>query len=75
MADANAVDVVNRSHQLLKVLAGLLLLESLILYNDLKELASLGKFHDQVEVVVCFNDFIELDYVGVMHLLKDLDLS
>ena len=73
MADTQFVDVVHTSYQLLEVLGSSLLFQLLILDNHVKELASAGELHDQVQVFLCLDDFINLNYIGMVKLLQNLD--
>ena len=75
MADPNAMDIVDAGNELLEVLAGMSFFESLVFYYDLKELSTLCVFHHQEEIVVSFDDLVELDNVRMVHLLQDFDLS
>ena len=74
VADAQLVDVEHASKELLQVLAGCALLELLVLDYEIEQLSTAGELHDQVQVLLCFDDFINLDDVRVVELLQDLDL-
>ena len=65
---AELVEVADRLHQLLEELAGLFLREPLPALDVLAQLALLGELHDEEEVVLRLDDFVELDYVLVAHL-------
>ena len=75
MANSYTVNVVNCCHQFLEVLACVHFLQSLVLYDDLKELSVLCKLHDQIQVLVSFYNFIELHHIGVMDLFENFDFS
>lgn len=75
MADSELVNVLDSRYELLKVFARGLLFKALILHDQIEELASFDKFHDEVEVLLRLDDFVDLDHVGVMQLLEDLDFT
>jgi|DEB0MinimDraft_12_1074336.scaffolds.fasta_scaffold13959_1 hypothetical protein len=69
------MDIVDARDKLLEVLACLLLFQSLVLNDDIEQLASADKLHDQVEVLLSFDDLIYLYNVRVMELFEDLDFT
>jgi len=75
MANTKLVDVVDARNQFLEVLASHLLLQALVLDNQVEELASLDELHDQVQVLLSLDDFVDLDHVGVVQLLENLNLA
>ena len=74
MADSKLVNIINAGNQFLEVFARLLLLKSLILDNQVKELTALDELHDQVEVLLCLDNLINLDNIGMVELLQYFDL-
>ena len=44
-------------------------------HNIVKELTSIGIFHDHVKFLFGLNNFVELDNVGMTNFLEDFDLS
>ena len=68
------MNIMDGSYQLLEILAGNFFLESLIRNYEIKQLTPLGKLHNQVKVFLCFYNLIELNNIGVVHLLKNLYL-
>ena len=75
MADAQLVNVEDSGEELLQVLACRALLELLVLDDEVEQLASTCELHDQVQVLLCLDNFINLNHVRVMELLENLDLS
>ena len=69
------MNIVHSSHQLLKVLACRLLLESLALDDQFKQFATICKLHHQVQVSFRLNDFVDLNNVRVVHLFQNFDFS
>jgi len=55
--------------------AGLFLLKPLMCDNVIEELPRAAVFHDQEELGLCLNDFVELDHIWMPHFLKDFDLA
>lgn len=49
--------------------------ESFSLDDVVEELSACSHFHDEEEMGVCLDDFVELDEVGVPDLLEDCDFS
>jgi len=74
MADSQLMYIVYAWDELLEVLAGLFFFQTLMLNNNVEQLASANEFHDQVEVLFGFNNFIDLYNVGVVQLLENFDL-
>lgn len=75
VADAELVNVLDARDELLKVLAGHLLLEALVLHNEVEQLASADVLHDQVQVLFCFDDLVNLNHIRVVQLLQNLNFS
>ena len=48
---------------------------SLLISNVSMQTASTDIFHNQVYMIVCFESFIYLDYVWMIHLLEEPDFS
>jgi hypothetical protein len=76
VSDALPVAVLQRSDYLFEYPLGFFLLESAVglLLQVRMETAPADIVHDQVDVVVCLECFEYLHDVGVVHLLKQLDL-
>lgn len=74
VADAALVDVLDAGDELLVHAAGRLLVEALMRHNIIEELTVLTILHDEEKLTFSFNDFKQLDYIRVPHLLQDLDL-
>ena len=75
VADAQLVNIVDSSKQLLQVLACSPLLQLLILNDQLKKLSSARKLHHEVQVLICLDDLVDLNHIGMMKLLEDFDLT
>lgn len=75
MAHTALVQVLNSRYQLPVESGGLLLLESSISHNEVKQFTSIGMLHDHEEFLLSLNDLIELNDIGVADLLENLDLS
>mmetsp|Transcript_29514 Transcript_29514/g.44879 ORF Transcript_29514/g.44879 Transcript_29514/m.44879 type:complete len:236 (-) Transcript_29514:48-755(-) len=73
MADAALVDVLDARDQLEVELAGLFLAETGMADDVVEELASIAVLHYHVELFLGLDDLVELNDVGVPHLLQDLD--
>ena len=69
------MDVLDATDELLKVLACLLLSQPLVLHDDVEQFSARGELHHQVKILLSLDDFIDLDDVGMMKLLENLDLS
>lgn len=72
MANAQLVNVGDTRDELLEILAGHFLFKPLILDNEIEELAALHELHDQIQILLCLNYFINLYHIWVMELFKDL---
>lgn len=59
--------VLNTREQLLKEAASLFLLDALMLHDVVEELATRGVLHDEVELLLSFDDLVEVDDVRVVH--------
>ena len=75
MADARLVDILDAGDKFEVELAGLLLGESRVSDNIVKELATIAVLHDHVEFFLSLNDLVQLDHVRVTDLFEDLDFS
>jgi hypothetical protein len=73
--DIQATDVFNASNDLLEESACLLLFNPLHLDDVVKKLAALGIFHNQVQLLLGFDDLVELDDLRVSDDLQNVDLS
>ena len=69
------VQVLHSRDYLVKELQGLGLLDSLVLDDEVEELALVGVLHDQVELLGRFDDFVQLYDVGMPDHLQDVDFS
>lgn len=52
-----------------------MVLQLVVLDDEVKQLPLGGIFHDQVELLLCFDDLVELNHVLIPYLLQNLDLS
>ncbi len=75
MADPDTMNVINRSDELLKILACMRFFQPLVLHNYLEKLPVRCVLHYKVQVIVCFDYLVELDDIRVVGLLQDFDLS
>jgi len=73
MDDAELVTVDQRVKYGGDNVTGLCLRESFLLQDLIKQLSALHELHDEEEVLVVFVDVKELDDVGVIDLLQDVD--
>lgn len=73
--DAQLVDVLDARDDLLVHLCGLLLLQVAILNDVLEQLAARTVLHDQVQVVIVFYHFIQLNDVRMPNLLQNRDFA
>lgn len=69
MADSTLMNVLNTRDELQVELAGLLFREPGVSDDVVEELTAIAVLHDHVQLFFGLNDFIELDHVGVSHLL------
>ena len=69
------MNVFDAWYELLKVLACLILIKSLVLNDHIEELATLYELHDQIEILLGLDDLINLYNVGMVQLFEDLNLS
>ena len=74
VADAALVYIFNARYQLQVELASLLLRQPRMPHNIIKQLAATAVLHDHIEFFFGFNYFVELNDIGVPHLLQNLDL-
>lgn len=75
MTNPKLVDVVDARYQLLEVLARLPFLKPLVLHNQVEEFAALHELHDEIEILLGLDDFVDLDYVWMVQLLEDFDFT
>lgn len=68
------MEIFNTRYNLLEVFTSFLLLESCVLDDIVKELASTGIFHDKIELFGGFDNLIKLDNVRVPDHLENLNL-
>jgi len=59
------VDLLNTTQNLLLKSRGFFLFDALISDNIVEQFSSTGKLHDELQLLWRFDDFLELDYVGV----------
>ena len=59
----------------MKELARLLLLYALMLDDVVEQLAARRILHDQVEFLVCLDDLVQLNYMGMPDELQDVDFA
>jgi hypothetical protein len=69
------MNIFDAAYNLLEHLAGFLLVHPLLADDIVKELASFHVLHDEEEVFGRFDDFVELDDIGVADEFEDVDLS
>ena len=69
------MNVFDAGYELLKVLACLILIKSLVLNDHIEELATLYELHDQIEILLGLDDLINLYNVGMVQLFENLNLS
>ena len=74
MDDVQLVDILDASVDLLEKLACLVFLQTSVRNNVVKELTAARVLHDQVELLGCLDDLIELDDVRVPDQLQNVDL-
>ena len=75
MNDPVLVNVLDSCEDLLHELDGLCFVKALPFHNVIEKLTTLCVLHDEMNVSFGFNDFVELDDVGVTEDFKDADLS
>jgi len=73
--DAELVQILDSTNDLLEELAGFCLLKLLLLDDVVEELATADELHDQEELLGRLDDFEKLDDVGVADQLEDVDLA
>ena len=73
MADAQFMYVMDSCNQFLEMLAGLRLFEPLTLDDKVEQLAPRGVLHNQVQITLGLDDFIDLNDVGVVEFFKNFD--
>lgn len=75
MSYAQRMQVFDPLQYLVIVGGRVVLRNALSIDNLLKEVASICVFHDKEQLLLLLDDFIQLDYVLVLDLLQDLNLS
>ena len=69
------MDILHSGHEFLQVFAGGLFLQLLVLDDEVEKFTAARVLHHEVQVFVGLDDFVQMDHVGVPHLLQNLDLS
>lgn len=75
MAYTTLVNVFDARNELLIHSDSCLLMQSLMGHNIVEELAVLAELHDEKQFTFSFNDFKQLNYIGVPDFLQYFDLS
>ena len=75
MADAKLVNIVHTSDKLLEMLTCCNFLKFLIFDNQLKQFTSRSELHHEIQVLIRLNNLIDLDYIRMVKLFEDFDLS
>ena len=75
VTDAELVDVVDAGDQLLEILASLPFFESLVLHDQVEKFAALHELHDQVEILLCLDNLVDLHNVGMVQLFENFDFT
>ena len=75
MTNTELMNVVYTGNELLKVLTRRFFGQSRLLYDQLKEFASICEFHHEVQVFFSLDNLVDLHDVRVVQLLQNLDLS
>ena len=75
MTYSSFVDVLDASNELLENSYSCFLMETLLLHNIIEKLPIDAILHDQIQLCLSLDDFIQLDDVRVPHLLQNLDLA
>ena len=75
MADFVGVQIFDSSKNLVEKAAGFPVLEPFLLHNMVKELTTRSVLHDQEQLFGCFNNFVQLDDVGMSDYLEYLNFS
>jgi hypothetical protein len=73
--NAIPVQILNPCNNLLKVLHCLHLFQPPVFDNEVKELTAFNVLHDEVDALICFNDLVEVDHIGVSQYFQYADLS
>jgi len=72
--DVKLADILDTLQDGLKEGAGSLLVNALVLDDVVEELSVGSELHDEVELLLGLNDFVELDNGRVPHNFQDVDL-
>ena len=70
MANSELVNIMDTSQQLLQMFAGSSFFQLLVLDDQLEQFTSARKLHYQVQIFVGFDDFVDLDDVGMVELFE-----
>lgn len=68
------MNVIDTWDKLLEVFAGLLLFQSGALDDNIKQLTTLYKLHDKIQVFFCLDNLIDLYNIRMMQLFKYFNL-
>ena len=75
MDDVALMAVVERLKDLFEALGGLLLREEFLLDDPVEQFTSFANLSDQVDILLLLKVLVELEDVGVVQMLQDIDLS
>jgi hypothetical protein len=75
MAHSTFVQVLNASDQFAIEFGSLLFSESGVSDNIVEEFTSIGILHDHEEFLFCFDNLVQLDHIGVTHLLQNFNFA
>ena len=75
MHNPQLVDVLNPTDDLLEHFAGFVFFHPLLLNDVVEELSAFHELHNQKQMFGGFDDFVELDDVGVADELEDVDFT
>lgn len=74
VANPTFVNVFDTGNKLLVHSDSCFLMQPLMRDNVVEQLSVLAVLHDKEQFALSLDDFVQLDHIGVPHLLKDLDL-
>ena len=74
MAYAQLMNVVDAGYELLEVLACLAFFQSLVLHDQVEELATLDKLHHKIQILLSLNNLINLHNIRMVQLFQNLYL-
>ena len=75
MADATLVQILDSWDEFPVEDGSLLLVESSVAHDEVKEFSSIRMLHDHEQFFLSFNDLVELDNIWMSDLFEDFDLS